>query len=115
MSLEEFINVTAIISKTIKFLEDGKEYFGEVFIRDNSYRLWKIKVRYDDNRKRYLKFEIKAGGKKKFKASADNYKLYKYVKITPEQWDIFYDLAKNEHDTELKNNAQIILNSLICN
>ena len=117
MSLEKefIINVGAIISNTIKFLEDGKEYFGEVFITDSSNRLWRIKVRYDNNRKRYLKLEIKAGSKQKFRASADNYKPSKYVRITPEQWGVFYELANNKHNAELYNEAKIILNSLSCN
>ena len=85
---ELFTNALAFI----KFLEDGKEYFGEVFVTDSSSRLWKIKVRYDDNRKRYLKFEIKAGGKQKFRASADNYKPSKYVR----------DISKKQNEKSVK-------------
>ncbi|HEY9873093.1 MAG TPA: hypothetical protein V6D12_06640 [Candidatus Obscuribacterales bacterium] len=107
---KEFLNARAIISKTMEFLEDGKKYYGEVSVTDNNHRLWEIKVRYDNNRKRYLKLEIK-DSKKKFRATADNYKPHKYVKITPKQWSVFYELVKNERNTELYNEAKKFLDS----
>ncbi|MBH8551694.1 hypothetical protein I8751_04745 [Nostocaceae cyanobacterium CENA357] len=75
---------------------DGKDYLGEVFVQDSYGCLWKIKVRYTGNRKRYLKISSQSGKSRHIRASADNHKPGEYLQIAPNEWESFYRLANNE-------------------
>lgn len=93
-----------------EIFHDGKDYLGEVFVQDNNGRLWEIKVRYTGDRGRYLKIKSKSSGSKKIRATADSYK--DYLRITPNEWEIFYRLAGSQNDQQLYNEAKQVLNRL---
>jgi hypothetical protein len=90
-------------------MHDGKEYFGEVSVQDSSGNLWYIKVRQTGDRGRYLKIYLK-NGSQKMRATADNYK--DYVRITPDEWEIFMLLARNSNDTNLYYKAKPIISRI---
>ena len=57
--IHDLYEIAKVARLTHKLLDDvvykGKEYLGEVFTQDSYGCLWKVKVRYTGNRKRYLK------------------------------------------------------------
>lgn len=89
---------------------DGKDYLGEVFVQDNKGRLCEIKIRCTGDRGRYLKIISKSGSSKKVRATADCYK--DYLRITPNEWEIFYRLAAEPNNQQLYDEAKRILTRL---
>ena len=84
----------------------GKEYIGEVSVKDHSDRTLKIKVCFSCDRQRYLKFE-------KIQASVYNHNQPEDLPITRDEWHVFFLLAHYHHDVELYAYAQKILNRLL--
>jgi hypothetical protein len=93
-----------------EIFHNGKDYFGEVFVQDNNGRLWEIKIRHTGDRGRYLKIKSKSNGSKKVRATADGYK--DYLRITPDEWEIFYRLAAEPNNQQLYNEAKKVLTRL---
>ncbi len=77
------------IQNTIKLIDEmtreltGKECLGSIMMQDSNSRLWEVKVRIMDGRGRYLKIESKLNGSQTLRASADDYKPKKYLRIRP--------------------------------
>lgn len=94
-----------------KLLHGGKDRVGEVLIRDNRYHLWEVKVRQTGKRGKYLKITSELNGNE-ILASADNYKIGKYLSITSEEWEVFA-LCTMHDDENLYTCAQDILNRLV--
>ncbi len=100
--IHDLYKLAKVALKAHTVLEDvvynGKEYLGEVFIQDSYGCLWKVKVRYTGNRKRYLKISSQSSASRKIRASADNYKPGEYLHMTPKEWENFYRLANNDQE-----------------
>lgn len=112
MNIFEIYNMGKDAYKSLKDLQhNGKEYLGEVLVQGSSGLLWEVQVRWTGNRGRYLKIKSKSNESQKMRASADNYKLGEYLRITPDEWEVFYRLANNEQ--EFYDRAQRILDKLV--
>jgi hypothetical protein len=95
-----------------KLLHGGKDRVGKVLIRDNRYHLWEVKVRETGKRGRYLKITSELNGDE-ILASADNYKIGKYLSITSDEWEVFALYTEHEEDENLDTCAKNILNRLV--
>ncbi|MBD2199748.1 MULTISPECIES: hypothetical protein [Calothrix] len=92
-------------------MHSGKEYFGDVCVQDISGNLWKIRVRHTGDRGRYLKIDSKTNSSQQIRATADDYK--DYVRITPDEWEVFRLLVGNPNDKDLYYKAKSILSRII--
>ncbi|MDZ8050714.1 MAG: hypothetical protein RMX68_021030 [Aulosira sp. ZfuVER01] len=81
------------------FGHSHKDDLGETVLRDSHNREWKVKVRYSSKRGRYLKIYSYPDGKKKLRASADQYKYY--LRITPDEWEWFCRAAEGLQNSQV--------------
>ncbi|MEP0755310.1 hypothetical protein NDA03_24155 [Trichocoleus sp. Lan] len=95
-----------------KLLHGGKDRVGEVLIRDSRYHLWEVKVRQTVKRGKYLKITSELNGDE-ILASANNYKIGKYLAITLEEWEVFALCTEHDDDEKISKCAQDILTRLV--
>ncbi|BAY31587.1 hypothetical protein NIES2107_34480 [Nostoc carneum NIES-2107] len=81
------------------FGHSGKDDLGETILCDSHNRKWKVKVRSSNKRGRYLKIYSYPDGKKKLRASAEQYKYY--LRITFDEWELFYRSATGLKDSRI--------------
>ena len=91
-------------------VHDGKKYLGETLVQDNRGRLWEIKVRWAGDQGRYLKIQSKSNSSQKIRATADAYK--EYLRITPNEWEVFRRLAANQNNQEFYDECKRVLDRL---
>ncbi|BAY62234.1 hypothetical protein NIES22_23030 [Calothrix brevissima NIES-22] len=92
------IKIAQDISKI--FGHNGRNDLGKTVLRDSHNREWKVKVRHSSKRGRYLKIYSYPDGKKKLRASADQYKYY--LHITYDEWELFYKAAAGLEDSRVR-------------
>ena len=91
----------------------GKEYMDEVVIKDSSGRHWEVKVRCNREQKRHLKIQSKSMHTLQIVAAADFLKQNDSLRITADEWHVFFLLANYKHDGELYAFAHQIINKLV--
>lgn len=109
------INLLAKALKGLKelVLHRGKQNFGQVTVRDDSFQVWEVSIRKTGDRGRYLRFELVGESSKSFRASADGYKPEEYLPITVTEWNVFAAVAANQTDQEAQERAREIMNKLV--
>ncbi|QIR40929.1 hypothetical protein HCG51_32445 [Tolypothrix sp. PCC 7910] len=82
------------------FGHSGKDDLGEKILCDSHNQKWKVKVRCSDKRGRYLKIYSYPDGKKKLRASADQYKYY--LRITSDEWELLYQAVAGQNNSRVR-------------
>ncbi len=97
--ISDISGIVGVGKEIINIFPTKRQNLGKTVLRDSHNREWKVKVRYSKKRGRYLKLYSYVDGKKKLRASADQYKYY--LRITPDEWELFYRAAAGLEDSRI--------------